>query len=171
MLSTHWLCSRYSSPRSEASGATFSQRKYIRVDIVAFADFMRSTQAPSRGPINADVLSGEALFTKIGCAVCHIPALTTARPGTKINGGAFVVPDALGKKIIHPIAISCYTTSAGDGIPVLPTAEFAPRRIGCELLRGGHCGLVTVRCTMVCPSPSRTYSASCGTGGQRDQRM
>ncbi len=32
------------------------------VDIVAFADFTRSTKAPSRGAINADVLAGEALF-------------------------------------------------------------------------------------------------------------
>ena len=29
------------------------------VDIEAFADFMRSTKAPSRGPIDADVLAGE----------------------------------------------------------------------------------------------------------------
>ena len=30
------------------------------VDVVAFADFMRSTKAPPRGPITADVLAGEA---------------------------------------------------------------------------------------------------------------
>ena len=96
------------------------------VDVVAFADFMRSTKAPSRGPINADVLAGEALFTKIGCAVCHVPAIITARPGTTINGGAFVVPDALGNKIIHPYSdFLLHNIGTGDGIPVLPTAEFA----------------------------------------------
>src|SRR6266536_1442917 len=72
------------------------------VDVVAFADFMRSTKAPPRGPISVDVVAGGALFDKIGCAVCHTPSITTARPGTKINGGVFTVPAALGNKIIHP---------------------------------------------------------------------
>ena len=34
------------------------------VDVVAFADFMRSTKAPPRGPITADVQAGEALFNE-----------------------------------------------------------------------------------------------------------
>ena len=72
------------------------------VDIVAFANFMRATKAPARGEISADVRAGEELFTKVGCTVCHVPAVTTARPGTKINGGVFTVPHALGNKIIHP---------------------------------------------------------------------
>src|ERR1051325_10957387 len=71
-------------------------------DVVAFADFMRSTTAPPRGPISSDVLAGEALFNKIGCAVCHTPSITTAKPGAKINDSAFTVPAALGNKIIHP---------------------------------------------------------------------
>ena len=58
------------------------------VDVVAFADFMRATKAPSRGAINANVRSGEQVFSRIGCAICHTPAITTAPPGTKINGGA-----------------------------------------------------------------------------------
>ena len=61
------------------------------VDVVAFADFMRATKAPPRGTITADVSAGEALFNKTGCAVCHTPSITTARPGTKINGGEFTV--------------------------------------------------------------------------------
>ena len=41
-------------------------------DIVAFANFMRSTKAPSRGPITPDVLAGELLFTQIGwCCLSH----------------------------------------------------------------------------------------------------
>ncbi len=96
------------------------------VDIVAFANFMRSTKAPSRGPITSDVRAGEQLFTQIGCAVCHTPTITTARPGTKINGQAFTVPDALGNKIIHPYSdFLLHDIGTGDGIPFLPTAEFA----------------------------------------------
>jgi CxxC motif-containing protein (DUF1111 family) len=97
------------------------------VDIVAFADFMRATKAPPRGPISADVSAGEALFDKIGCSVCHTPSITTARPGTKINGGEFTVPAALGNKIIHPYSdFLLHDIGTGDGIPVLPLPEYAP---------------------------------------------
>jgi CxxC motif-containing protein (DUF1111 family) len=96
------------------------------VDVVAFANFMRSTKAPSRGPITPDVRAGEALFLQIGCAICHLPAIPTAPPGTKINGGAFTVPDALGNKIIHPYSdFLLHDIGTGDGIPFLPTPEFA----------------------------------------------
>jgi CxxC motif-containing protein (DUF1111 family) len=96
------------------------------VDLIAFADFMRSTKAPSRGPITPDVQAGEAVFTQIGCAVCHTPTITTARPGTAINGGTFTVPAALGNKSIHPYSdFLLHDIGTGDGIPVLPTPEFA----------------------------------------------
>lgn len=96
------------------------------VDVVAFANFMRATKAPPRGPTNADVLAGEALFNKVGCAVCHTPSITTARPGATINGGAFTVPAALGNKIIHPYSdFLLHDIGTGDGIPVLPLAEYA----------------------------------------------
>ena len=96
------------------------------VDVVAFANFMRSTKAPSRGPITDDVLAGEALFNKVGCNTCHLPSLTTARPGSKINGGALTVPAALGNKIIHPYSdFLLHDIGTGDGIPVLPLAEYA----------------------------------------------
>jgi CxxC motif-containing protein (DUF1111 family) len=96
------------------------------VDIVAFANFMRSTKAPSRGPITDDVLAGDLVFNKIGCDACHTPSITTARPGSKINGGALTVPDALGNKIIHPYSdFLLHDIGTGDGIPVLPSSEYA----------------------------------------------
>ena len=58
------------------------------VDVVAFANFMRSTKAPPRGPITADVRAGEQLFDSVGCDVCHVASIVTAPPGTRINGGA-----------------------------------------------------------------------------------
>ncbi len=45
------------------------------VDVVAFANFMRSTKVPSRGPITRDVREGERIFNQIGCAVCHTESL------------------------------------------------------------------------------------------------
>jgi CxxC motif-containing protein (DUF1111 family) len=96
------------------------------VDVVAFADFMRSTKAPPRGPITSEVMAGESLFRNIGCATCHVSSIVTAPPGTAINGGAFVVPAALGNKIIHPYSdFLSHDIGTGDGIPVLPTPEFA----------------------------------------------
>jgi CxxC motif-containing protein (DUF1111 family) len=96
------------------------------VDVVAFANFMRATKAPPRGPVNDDVLAGDALFNEIGCAICHTPSITTAPPGTKINGGAFTVPDALGNKIFHPYSdFLLHNIGTGDGIPVLPLPEYA----------------------------------------------
>jgi CxxC motif-containing protein (DUF1111 family) len=96
------------------------------VDVVAFANFMRSTKAPPRGPITDDVLAGELLFNKIGCDTCHTPSITTARPGSKINGGALTVPNALGNKIIHPYSdFLLHDIGTGDGIPVLPSSEYA----------------------------------------------
>src|SRR5688572_4795780 len=96
------------------------------VDIEAFADFMRSTKAPSRGPIDADVLAGETIFKDIGCDTCHVPTMVTAPAGTQINGGDYTVPEALGSKIFHPYSdFLMHDIGTGDGIPVQPTATFA----------------------------------------------
>ena len=87
-------------------------------DVESFAAFQRALRAPGRGPINADVTAGQSLFTSIGCAVCHTPQFTTALAGTIINGGAFVVPAALGNKIIRPFsdfALHNIGTSGGIG--------------------------------------------------------
>jgi CxxC motif-containing protein (DUF1111 family) len=96
------------------------------VDVVAFANFMRSTKAPSRGEITPEVLAGEKLFEQVGCTTCHVATLRTARPGTPINGGAFRVPAALGNKVFHPYSdFLLHDIGTGDGIPVLPGPEFA----------------------------------------------
>jgi CxxC motif-containing protein (DUF1111 family) len=74
-------------------------------DIDAFALFMRSLKAPSRNlalAATSDAQAGQQIFNSIGCAICHVPSITTAPVGTVINGGAFTVPAALGNKIIHP---------------------------------------------------------------------
>jgi CxxC motif-containing protein (DUF1111 family) len=95
-------------------------------DIKAFANFMRATKAPPRGPITQDVLAGEMLFKQVGCSACHVASITTARPGSVINGGAFTVPPALGNKVIHPYSdYLLHDIGTGDGIPILPTPDFA----------------------------------------------
>ncbi len=96
------------------------------VDVTAFANFMRSTKAIPRGPINPQVRNGESLFNQVGCNGCHIATLRTAAPGTRINGGALRVRDAVGNKIIHPYSdFLLHDIGTGDGVPVLPGAAFA----------------------------------------------
>ncbi len=89
-------------------------------DIDAFARFMRATKAPSRDARLAatnDAQVGASLFHSVGCDICHIQSLTTAPPGTLINGGAFTVPPALGNKIIHPFSdFLLHDVGTGDGI-------------------------------------------------------
>src|SRR5260370_36910900 len=70
-----------------------------------FARFIRATKAPARDAqlaAGAAAKKGEALFDKIGCAICHVASLTTAPAGTKINGGTFTIPAALGSVTSHP---------------------------------------------------------------------
>jgi CxxC motif-containing protein (DUF1111 family) len=89
-------------------------------DIDHFAQFIRGTQAPPRDTALAatpDAIAGEQLFASIGCATCHVPTMTTDRAGTKINGGAYTVPEALGSKIIHPFGdFLLHDVGTGDGI-------------------------------------------------------
>ena len=89
-------------------------------------NFMRATKAPPRGPIDAQAAAGALLFDSVGCATCHVASITTARPGTAINGGRMTVGRALGNKIIHPYSdFLLHDIGTGDGIPIQPTPEFA----------------------------------------------
>jgi CxxC motif-containing protein (DUF1111 family) len=89
-------------------------------DVEAFARFMRATGVPPRDAALAathDAQTGSALFNQIGCATCHVRNITTAPPGTVINRGAFVVPPALGNKVIHPFGdFLLHDVGTGDGV-------------------------------------------------------
>ena len=86
-------------------------------DVEAFAQFMRQTRAPGRGPISASAARGETLFGQIGCSICHTPSFNTVPPGTSINQGAFIVPAALGNKTIRPFSdFLLHDVGTGDGI-------------------------------------------------------
>ena len=81
---------------------------------------MRATKVPPRDTVLAatpDAVAGAQLFDSIGCDVCHVADIVTAPPGTVINGGAFIVPAALGDKIIHPFSdFLLHDVGTGDGI-------------------------------------------------------
>ena len=103
--------------RSVAAFDTVADPEDDGADVAAFANFMRATRAPGRGPITAAVTRGDALFEQIGCAVCHTRSITTAPAGTLINGGAFRVPAELGDEVIHPFGdFLLHDVGTGDGI-------------------------------------------------------
>ncbi len=89
-------------------------------DIDHFTQFMRGTKVPPRDSAlagTADALAGQLLFARVGCATCHVPSMVTAAAGTVLNGGNFVVPDALGNKVIHPFGdFLLHDVGTGDGI-------------------------------------------------------
>ena len=81
---------------------------------------MRATKAPTRDEVLAaapEARRGSELFDEIGCATCHVRSLTTAPAGTKINGFAFTIPDALGRVAFHPFGdFLLHNVGTGDGI-------------------------------------------------------
>jgi CxxC motif-containing protein (DUF1111 family) len=90
------------------------------VDVELFALFMRSLKAPPVDPARANTFnarSGRTIFGTLGCETCHKATITTAAPGTPINGGALRVTAALGNKIIHPFSdYLLHDIGTGDGI-------------------------------------------------------
>jgi CxxC motif-containing protein (DUF1111 family) len=85
-----------------------------------FTQFIRGTKVPPPDFALAgtsDAQAGRKLFETIGCNTCHVETLTTAPAGTVLNGGAFVVPDALANKTIHPFSdFLLHDIGTGDGI-------------------------------------------------------
>jgi len=85
-----------------------------------FAQFIRGTQAPPRDTTlaaTADAMSGHQYFESIGCNICHVESMVTAPAGTAVNLGPYVVPDALGNKVIHPFGdFLLHDIGTGDGI-------------------------------------------------------
>ncbi|HXN53524.1 MAG TPA: di-heme oxidoredictase family protein [Candidatus Acidoferrum sp.] len=107
------LCNSASEPNDKPGPDGLS-------DIDRFARFIRATKAPAR---DAQLANGAAarkgltLFDKIGCATCHVEAITTATAGTKINGGTFTIPPALGSITLHPYGdFLMHDVGTGDGI-------------------------------------------------------
>ncbi|MBV8805661.1 MAG: hypothetical protein JO042_11450 [Sinobacteraceae bacterium] len=98
-------------------------------DIDHFAQFIRGTKVPPRDAAivnTAPVHAGERLFETIGCGTCHRSSITTAPAGTPINGNTFIVPAALGGKVIHPFSdFLLHDIGTGDGIVQNPPQDTA----------------------------------------------
>ena len=89
-------------------------------DIDHLTRFVRALKAPPRDQALAQTplaKQGAELFDKIGCGACHVPSLKTAAVGTRIAGGTFIVPPALGSITFHPYGdFLLHDVGTGDGI-------------------------------------------------------
>jgi len=89
-------------------------------DIDHFARFMRATKVPPRDTAlatSSDGITGASLFHSVGCDICHVSSIATAPAGTAVAASAFIVPDSLGNKIIHPYSdFLLHNVGTGDGI-------------------------------------------------------
>ena len=114
------LCNAHSEPNDTPGPDGLS-------DIDHFARFVRATKAPARDSqlaSGAVAKKGEGLFDKIGCATCHVETLTT-----KINGGTFTIPVALGSITFHPYGdFLMHDVGTGDGI-LQATREHYGKRV------------------------------------------
>src|ERR1700692_4907871 len=115
------LCNTVSEPNDTPGSDRLS-------DIDHFVRFILATKAPARDSQlanSAAAKKGLALFDKIGCAACHVETLSTAPAGTKINGGTFTIPAALGSVTFHPYSdFLMHDVGTGDGILQAPREHY-----------------------------------------------
>ena len=101
-------------------------------DIDHFASFMRSLKAPARDETAAatpDAKRGAELFTKIGCASCHVETIVTGKSPAS-PGGPGLHPDTLANRTIHPYSdFLLHDVGTGDGIAVALVEHFGRERV------------------------------------------
>jgi len=115
-------------------------------DIDHFASFMRSLKAPARDDTIAgtpDAQHGATLFTKIGCATCHVETIVTGK-SPAAPGGPGLHSDAVENRTIHPYSdFLLHNVGTGDGISVALVEHFGRKRIETRLEEEKTAGEVT----------------------------
>jgi CxxC motif-containing protein (DUF1111 family) len=96
---------------------------FFGADVHKFADFIRSTQHPTKLPFSTDATAGEQIFQQLQCDVCHREHYTTLPPGTILNpnasdpSGQFIVDSNLGGQDIYPYSdFLLHDIGTGDNI-------------------------------------------------------
>jgi CxxC motif-containing protein (DUF1111 family) len=143
-LNEEGITNRYFPVENTALGKSVAEYKFLAdpederhsdgfSHLDRFVNFIRATKAPPRDEklaATADARAGERVFQKIGCGVCHVASIQTAPAGTKVNGGQFQVPEALGGKVIHPYSdFLLHALGTGDGIPVQSGGDSTANKI------------------------------------------
>jgi CxxC motif-containing protein (DUF1111 family) len=101
-------------------------------DIDHFASFMRSLKAPARDETAAntpDAKRGAEVFTKIGCASCHVETIVTGKSPAG-PAGPGLHPDVLENRTIHPYSdFLLHNVGTGDGIAIALIEHFSRERV------------------------------------------
>ncbi len=82
----------------------------VNSDIVAFSFFMRYLDQPKPAPATASTTNGQALFSQVGCALCHTPSMMTAA-STEASGLSNVQVNLFSDLLIHNMG-----TGLADGV-------------------------------------------------------
>jgi CxxC motif-containing protein (DUF1111 family) len=105
------------TPNDTSSFSATAMPTGVLSDMEAFADFMRMLGPPTPAQPTASSQHGSALFTSVGCALCHSPALNT---GAAIANGDESVPSAaLSNKqvrLFSDLLVHHMGTGLADGI-------------------------------------------------------
>lgn len=118
------LCNTVAEPNDQPGSDGLS-------DIDHFARFIRASKAPARDAQLAatpEAKEGAALFTKVGCDLCHVETLTTAPAGTPLDGGTLTLSAAMADKQFHPYGdFLLHDVGTGDGIVQSMTEHYGKR--------------------------------------------
>lgn len=118
------LCNTVAEPNDQPGSDGLS-------DIDHFARFIRASKAPARDAQLAatpGAKEGAALFTKVGCDLCHVETLTTAPAGTPLDGGTLTLSAAMADKQFHPYGdFLLHDVGTGDGIVQSMTEHYGKR--------------------------------------------
>jgi CxxC motif-containing protein (DUF1111 family) len=82
-------CQENNPTPNDTNNLSASPATAVLSDIEAFANFMRLLAPPAPAPATASTQRGSVAFQRMGCAMCHTPALTT---GSGIASGSATIP-------------------------------------------------------------------------------
>jgi cytochrome c peroxidase len=82
----------------------------VNSDITAFSFFMRYLDQPTPAPSTPSTTNGLALFSQVGCALCHTPSMTTAA-SNEASGLSNVQANLFSDLLVHNMG-----TGLADGV-------------------------------------------------------